>query len=131
MLKKLACLLVVLMILGISTSSKAVECNQFVEKKNGNLYSAYPYRITTPINCECGNDSDDIVLEYCIVGRNLDPSKFRWWSPLWWVRSVVGISYPSGISANGLCTNQVRVCIGSKAKWLGYDLMYLYLWYEN
>lgn len=130
MRRAIIAILTVLIVLGLPISSKAVNCSQFIEKKNGNSYSIYPYRITTPSNCECGNDSDDIVLEYYIVGHNFDPDNFRWWSPLWWVRDVVGLAYRSGISANGLCTNRIRVCIGSKAKWLGNDLMYLYLWYK-
>lgn len=112
-------------------AATTVQCSQFVEKENGSTGSAYPYRQTTPNGNECGGDPDDIVLEYYISwGPSTNPDNARWWSGLWWVRWVVGGCYSNGLSANGLCTTNARVCIGSCAKWLGNDLNYLYLWHR-
>lgn len=104
-------------------------CSQSVEQASGDRDAVYPYRQTTPIGNECGGDPDDIVLEYYTWwGPSTNPDNVRWYSLLWWVRWTVGTCYPGGLSANGLCTTNTRVCIGSCAKWLGGDLNYLYLW---
>lgn len=106
------------------------ECSQNVESESGSTGSVYPYQ-TTPNGNECGGDEDDIVLAYNTYwGPSTNPDNAKWWSNLWWVRWIVGSCYPSGLSANGLCTTNTRVCIGSCARWLGGDLNLLYLWHK-
>lgn len=116
------------------------DCNQTVEMKSGDKNSVYPTGTGKPRGNECGGDSDDIVIEYDtkLAWRNKpDPDKVKWWSNLWWVRAVLAAPRPVGYSGNlagkGLCSNEVRLCLGSRGQIFTYgkDLYLIYLWYKK
>lgn len=108
-------------------------CSQKLEEANGSNYATFPYGQTSPNGNECGDDPDDIVLLYNTPNApNTNADNVRWYSVVWWVRWVISgcYSYSGGLSANGLCSNQTRVCIGSCGQALGSDLSYLYIWQQ-
>lgn len=106
--------------------------HQYIAMEAGNSAASYPTARVKPNAGECGTDSDDIVLIYNTPKwPSTDTTKVRSWSNLWWVRAVMRSSYTSGgMAAHGLAGPVARACIGSKAKWLGPDLNYLYIWHK-
>ena len=109
--------------------------NQALEMESGSRDTVYLYRRTSPNGNECGTDRDDTVLEYRPRwGPYTNPDCVKWWCPLWYVRWVIYSSPPVGfygrLSANGFCTTTIRVCVGSRVRYLGNDLNYIYLWHK-
>lgn len=123
-------IIVAIGITAVQTAMAAGESNQKVEYADGTKERVYPI-ITTPYGNECGSDKDDIILQYNTWwGPKVSPDNVKWSSDLWWVRTVIRVGYPDGLSANGLKTTTTRVCMGSKGQVLPRgDLGLIYLWH--
>ena len=105
--------------------------NQYIIMEYGTNAASYPISRVKPNAGECGSDNDDIVLVYNTPRwPSTDTTRVRSWSQLWWVRFVMSSYSNGGMAAHGLLSPTTRACIGSKAKWLGADLQYLYLWHK-
>jgi len=133
--KKIVGMLTVSMLLIVAfaimaTPVSAGASNQKIEFEHGTYERVYPM-LTMPSSCECGPDSDDIILQYNTYwGTRVDPDDVRWSSDLWWVRWYINLVYPDGLSANGLDSTTTRVCMGMRGQTLGLDLELLYLWHK-
>lgn len=117
---------------GIGVTQQALgSCAQKVEQANGSTGTSYVASIQSPSPGECGSDSDDKILVFNIYWGGTDPNNARYWSGLWWVRSVLSGCYSSGLSTNGLCGNTAHTCVGSCALVLlpDNDLYSIFLWH--
>lgn len=116
------------------------QCNQPIElgcpynnsTRNSKIYPTVSY----PYYCECGNDYDDLVLEYNITGdlRYRNPSSYRICSDNSYVNFVISAISRGRLSGNGLCSNKVRICVGSRLLYFLFGsenvLRSIYLWYQ-
>jgi hypothetical protein len=117
-------------------------CIQDVELQNGSNNFVYPIGVFRPRAGEaCGSGSGDRllfdrVLEYRPRNAPANANNVKWWSNSWFVRWVLNNPPPTGfrgrLTASGLCSNRIRVCIGFRAlTQLGpWDLQTIYLWWN-
>lgn len=114
------------------SAASTVQCTQKIEKASGTKNKVSPPQIKNPNTNECGKDLiSDTVLEFARgMGPFDNPDKMRWWSDSFYMRTRISIAYPSGISANGLCSNTIRACVGIGGTILTSknQLQSIYLW---
>lgn len=104
-------------------------CTQKLEQVSGTTGQAFVAGIQPAAPNECGPDTDDKILIFNKYWSSVDPDNIKYYSGLWTVRSVLSVAYPAGLSSNGLCTNTVHTCMGTKGQVLGNDLYTIYIHY--
>lgn len=118
------------------TVPAVLACEQPIELEQGTNDISRLVKVEKPVGDECGGgwkdfiSPDRVLVFYTPGGGNADQDSIRLWSDSALARGGIINHYGGKLSANGLCSQTTRICVGARVLYLTTlsKLKSVYLW---